>query len=109
MNSAPPAYHVYTITQLKARIIELEQERHMIWNKDWKHITATNELEFVGNVDSPYRGYKGYRIDLDRCKSAEEMVDWILHMFEKGWVSPQIMYSLISALREIQPYGSFYK
>jgi hypothetical protein len=85
--------------QLKSRAAELEREWGS-WDENWKVIPSTNELEFVGHA---YAGI-GYRIDLDRCKSAEQAMDWLLQIQSKGWGTPEALYDLLKAFRDITPY-----
>lgn len=36
-----------------------------------------------------------YRVDLDRCRTAAELLGWIIHLTEKTWVKPRHIAELI--------------
>jgi len=36
-----------------------------------------------------------YEIPLDECTTAEELLDWTMHLCEKGWVSPAIIHRVV--------------
>ncbi len=40
----------------------------------------------------------GYEIDLERCNSASEMLDWIFQVHDKPWMTPELLAQVIQAL-----------
>jgi hypothetical protein len=44
-----------------------------------------------------------YDIDLDRCKSAEAVLNWILHVHQKTWMTPQMMKDMLDMMLRVIP------
>lgn len=38
-----------------------------------------------------------YEIDLERCNSPAEILDWIFQVKNKGWITPELMDDLLTA------------
>lgn len=45
-----------------------------------------------------YQGHNGYQIDLDRCKTQKELLDWIFHLSGKTWCKGSVMIDFIHCL-----------
>jgi hypothetical protein len=45
-----------------------------------------------------YAGQNTYQIDLDRCKTQKELLDWILHLSGKTWCKGSVMIDFIHCL-----------
>mgnify|MGYP000857588673 CR=1 FL=1 len=43
-----------------------------------------------------------YEIDLKRCRTPEQVCDWLFHLDEKNW-SREIMPDLVKMLRQVVP------
>lgn|GEM_PF-4523067 len=41
-----------------------------------------------------------YEVDLERCRSAEQVLDWIFQIRQKSWATPTIMSDLLDALED---------
>lgn len=44
---------------------------------------------------------KAYDVDLDRCRTAEEVYDWIVHIAGKVWATDADIGALVRALRVV--------
>jgi len=44
---------------------------------------------------------KGYEVDLERCTTSAEMLDWICQVAEKAWATPDTVGNLAMALNEL--------
>ena len=44
------------------------------------------------------KGTWAYEIDLERCTDSAELLDWILQLHGKGWVTPQMLFDIIEEL-----------
>ena len=44
---------------------------------------------------------KGYEVDLERCTTSAEMLDWICQVAEKTWATPDTVGNLAMALNEL--------
>ncbi len=45
-------------------------------------------------------GRQVYDIDLQRCRTASELLDWILQLTPKCWFSAQMLFDLIETVRK---------
>lgn len=45
-----------------------------------------------------YPSHTGYQIDLDRCKTKEELLDWIFHLSGKTWCKGSVLTDFIQCL-----------
>lgn len=59
--------------------------------------TALVSQDEDGNID--FVNSFGYWIRPERFNSAEECFDWLIHLQEKRWFSPEMMYDLVYFLR----------
>lgn len=41
-----------------------------------------------------------YEVDLDRCRTHEEALDWIFHLKEKVWVTAVVLFDFLTTLNE---------
>ncbi len=46
-------------------------------------------------------GPHGYEVDLDRCTTSAEVLDWICQVAKKSWGSPEVVGELVQALDDI--------
>lgn len=69
----------------------------------WYLDTHTAELVLILEDPKEYGGSELYRIDLERCKTTGEVLDWIQHMTTKVWSSkdPRVIADLVIALNDI--------
>lgn len=65
----------------------------------WVYLPKTFELAWT-----PING-SGYNIDLDDCTDAAQVLDWILQLSHKGWLSDQSLGQLIRAMDKVFKYG----
>jgi hypothetical protein len=42
-----------------------------------------------------------YCLDIDRCTTPEDFIDWIYQIFNKHWCSPELMHELLTVLDEL--------
>ena len=68
-----------------------EKRRFPVWGT-WQ-LTKNLSLELKGD--------HWYEVDLERCLSSAEILDWIVQIQKKSWVTPKIIYDLIQALDDI--------
>lgn len=48
-----------------------------------------------------------YEIDLETCKSAESMLDWIFQIFEKSWCTARTIHDLLDCFdRRLSPQST---
>lgn len=47
------------------------------------------------------RGGYIYDVDLDRCRTSAEVLDWIFQITAKTWASPEIVKDLLQAIRDL--------
>lgn len=68
----------------------------LVWGVD-KPGHKTNAWEF--DLELRTLTYKnGYWVDLDRCKSSAEVLDWIIQVSEKTWCSDRVIADLVRSL-----------
>jgi len=62
-----------------------DEERNVekVWEFNGKNLT-------LSYVKSPY-----YEIDLERCLTGSEVMDWIFQIRWKTWVTPDVMFSFL--------------
>lgn len=61
----------------------------------WRFDKKANCLVFVPKKPLEYE----YEIDLDRCKSAGEALDWLFHVSRKTWSTHEVTGELVEAFR----------
>lgn len=49
-----------------------------------------------------------YEIDLERCKTKEEIMDWIFHLTEKTWYK-DVAYDLLMMFLEVLPHKLLFR
>jgi len=54
-----------------------------------KKVALDKRGNIVIDIGSPYR------IELSRCNTHEKIVDWVLHLSEKVWITPAIIQRFI--------------
>lgn len=42
-----------------------------------------------------------YEVDLERCTTSAEVLDWIMHVAGKHWSTPEVVAGLIHALNQV--------
>jgi len=62
-------------------------------NRNWKLDLSDMVIEATGK--------HWYEIDLDRCKSAKEILDWIIQVQKKSWATDEIVSDLVLILNDI--------
>lgn len=45
-----------------------------------------------------YQGQNGYQIDLDRCRTQKDLLDWIFHLSGKTWCKGSVLTDFIHCL-----------
>lgn len=50
----------------------------------------------------------GYEIDLDRCQTLAELGDWVLHLCDKIWITPNVMMDFVEDIHEHVGKHNFY-
>jgi hypothetical protein len=43
----------------------------------------------------------GYQVDLDRCRTSAEVLDWIAQISHKSWGDPETVGNLVKAIDEV--------
>jgi hypothetical protein len=67
------------------------------WGR-WKYNPATHCLE----IEKQEGGYiSHYEVDLDRCNTGAELLDWIYQVKDKNWISPDDVADLVYAVDDI--------
>jgi hypothetical protein len=64
---------------------------NVVWNKQ------LNTLELYVYPSGSY-----YEIDLDRCQTKADLLDWIFHLTEKFWYK-DVAYDLLMMFKEVLP------
>ncbi len=41
-----------------------------------------------------------YSVDLERCQTSAEVLDWLAHLHAKSWVTPRVMHDVLTALND---------
>ncbi|HEY3451909.1 MAG TPA: hypothetical protein VGK67_36460 [Myxococcales bacterium] len=44
---------------------------------------------------------KGYEVDLERCTTSAEMLDWLCQVAEKDWATPDTVGNLVLAFNDL--------
>ena len=44
---------------------------------------------------------KGYEVDLERCTTSAEMLDWLCQVAEKDWATAELVGNLVLALNDL--------
>jgi hypothetical protein len=61
---------------------------------DWWYSQKNLTLEFHGERD-------GYEVDLERCNTPAQAMDWIFQIAGKNWATPEVLGHLIQALDDL--------
>lgn len=69
----------------------------------WRLRLATAEL-----IINPVPGARGgYEVDLERCLTCADTLDWIFQVNAKVWATPAVMAGLLNALHDVlQPQSN---
>jgi hypothetical protein len=51
-------------------------------------------------IDFMYEDNIIYQLDLERCKTSSELLDWILQINDKSWCTPNVLKELFRILDE---------
>jgi hypothetical protein len=81
---------------LAGELIALGEEAPTFWHLIWKHNAATREL-----VGQRPRVPHEYAIDLDRCQTAAQCLDWLLHIRGKTWGTWLVIGALVEAMSAV--------
>lgn len=58
------------------------------------------------NLTLVFRGSEGqYEVDLERCNTSSEILDSILQISQKQWITPEDIGNLVRALDELAGHG----
>jgi hypothetical protein len=98
--TAPLKY--YTLDELCVLAAAEDASRHARrqWGP-WRLDTGTLELVYMGE-----RGGR-YPIDLERCGTSAEMLDWIFQLHGKSWTSATDIGDLVDAFHDVfNPQGT---
>ncbi len=49
-----------------------------------------------------------YEIDLERCRTSAEILDWISQVQKKGWATPQLVGDMVEALDDLLNFQANY-
>src|SRR5690606_4151805 len=63
----------------------------------WKFKKST--LELTIDKEEAGKGQVRYAIDLEKCTTSAEVLDWIMQVVGKNWGTDQVIASLIRALQ----------
>lgn len=63
----------------------------------WNFKQSTRELTI--DKEEAGEGQERYAIDLDRCTTSAEVLDWIIQVAGKSWATDCVLASLIRALQ----------
>lgn len=74
------------------RLSEPEQEALSIWRFD----PQTRVLSYFNE-----RGAWLYEVDLDRCRTSAELLDWIFQVAQKRWATDRVLAALIHAMNAV--------
>ena len=66
------------------------------WWGPWRYNTNTLELEYY-DEDGKYK----YGVDLQRCNSSAEVLDWIFQVNNKMWCGYECTGHLVQAIRDL--------
>jgi len=70
----------------------------------WRYNRNNLTLEYIDR-DPNKKMSVAYYVDLERCGTANDMLDWILQVAGKGWILPEDIGHLVRALEELAGYG----
>lgn len=65
-----------------------------------------NKVILIETNETEYPNYE-YEIDLDRCGSNKEILEWLMEVNDKMWATPEIMKNLIDMFEKIIPESVF--
>jgi hypothetical protein len=95
MDQSNNRFRFYKVSELVA----LAEKRPLRtrWG-DWKYIARNRTLELPGF----------YYVDLDRCRSSAEILDWIFQIQQKNWATSVVLANLLHALHDLlNPQGNY--
>ena len=69
----------------------------------WSYNKDDLTLEFIFR-EPEKRGDVAYYVDLERCGTADEILDWIVQVAQKGWIQPEDIGHLVRGLDELSDY-----
>jgi len=53
------------------------------------------------NFTLEYKSWQHYYVDLERCTTSAETMDWIFQIATKSWATPEVLGHLIQALDDV--------
>src|SRR5947199_285017 len=61
--------------------------------KQWREIQRIGCAEYVSETNVIWLHVENmrYEVDLDRCKTAKELVDWLFHLAGKVWCKGSVL------------------
>lgn len=64
----------------------------------------SRQVRLIGNVIvfriDPILRDPTYEVPLDDCKTRGDLVDWIFHLKEKKWMTPDMLWGFLYLIRE---------
>jgi hypothetical protein len=88
----PDRFDVPLSLQLDGAHLLREQQALGIWRFDYKRRVLAYFNE---------RGHWQYEIDLDRCTTSAQVLDWIFQIVQKSWATDRVLSALLHALNAI--------
>ena len=76
--------------------VEWPRPQHGDWWGPWRYNAEALELEYYDA-----RGNYRYGVDLERCGSSRQILDWIFQVKTKRWCTHTCMGHLVEALRDL--------
>ena len=69
-----------------------------LWGLDRQHMTLTLKQGLIGREE---RRVPQYEIDLNRCRTSAMVLDWIMQVAGKSWVTKEMLGDLVLAFNQI--------
>lgn len=70
----------------------------------WRYNATNLTVEYI-DYEPGKKGAIAYYVDLERCGTADDILDWIIQLAEKAWIRPEDIGQLVRALDELAGYG----
>ncbi|MBD2003247.1 MULTISPECIES: hypothetical protein [Cyanophyceae] len=89
-----PEIETYTFNQLIEKTASERQERLQNGVKDGNYRVYFQKSNLTIQIE--YNGTQWYEIDLERCNSSDDLLDWIFHIHGKNW--GHLLYTILLVL-----------
>jgi len=93
--------HIYPMKEITE--LEISRPRHKwgSWMFNRQNLTLQHFMEgHIGN-----EGFIDYEVDLEECIHAPSILDWILQIANKTWITADDIGNLVLALNQLAKYG----